>query len=138
MISYIRYPDFDFTCFVSKGETTIENWLKTVHRYARDGMTTRELYDLRQQTNIFTNDEIGMILHQTVKDQALRPPNGKTAIAVDAAIKYGLSRMYALYAEVEDVSSTTEVFYRLDDALDWLGDDVADRMPELRLGLTKK
>jgi hypothetical protein len=62
----------------------------------------------------------------------------KWTLTVDAAIKYGLSRMYALYAEVEDISSTTEVFYRLDDALDWLGDDVADRMPELRLGLTKK
>jgi hypothetical protein len=137
MLSYTRYPDLDFTYFVSEGETTIENWFKTVLRYARDGMTTRELYDLRQQTNIFTNDEVGMILHQTLKDQALRPPNGKTAVIVDKAIKYGLSRMYALYAEVEDVSSTTEVFYKLDDAFDWLGDDVADRMPELRLGLAK-
>jgi hypothetical protein len=126
MLTYTRYPDLDFTYFVSEGETNIEEWLETVLRYGRDGMTTREIYDLRQQTNVYTNDEVGLILHQTKKDQALRPPNGKTAVVVDKAIKYGLSRMYALHAEVEDVPSTTEVFYQLDEAVDWLGGDVAD------------
>ena len=126
MLSYTRYPDLDFTYFVSEGETTIENWLETVHRYGRDGMTSREIYDLRQQTNIYTNDEVGMILQQTMRDQALRPPNGNTAVIVDKAIKFGLSRMYEMQAEISDVSSNTQVFYKLDDATEWLGDDVAD------------
>jgi len=125
MLSYKRYPDFNFTHFVSEGETTIENWLETVRRYGRDGMTTRELYDLRQQTNIFTNDEIGLILKKTMRDQALRPPTGRTAVIVDKAIKYGLSRMYGIQAEISGVSSKTEVFYQLDEAIEWLGEDIA-------------
>jgi hypothetical protein len=124
MLSYTRYPDLDFTYFVSEGETTIEEWLETVRRYGRDGMTTRELYDLRPQTNIFTNDEVGMILQKTMRDQALRLPTGRTAVIVDKAIKFGLSRMYGIQAEISGVSSNTEVFYKLEDATEWLGDDV--------------
>lgn len=134
MLSYTRHPDLDFTYFISIGKTTIENWLETVGKYGQDGMTTLELYDLRSQTNIFTNDEVGMILQQTMKDQALRPPKGKTAVVVDKAVKYGLTRMYEMQAEIENASSTTEVFYKLDDALDWLGGDVAGCIPELRCG----
>ncbi len=138
MLSYTRHPDLDFTCFVSEGQTTIEEWLDVVRKYGQDGMTTREVYDLRQQTNIFTNDEIGMILQQTMKDQALRPPNGRTAVIVDKAIKFGLSRMYEILAEISDVSSNTQVFYKLDDATAWLGDDVADCTPETRLGTSQE
>ena len=125
MLTYTRHPDLDFTRFFSEGETTIENWLETVQRYGKEGMTTRALYDLRQQTNLFTNEEVGSILHQTVKDQGLRPPNGKTAVLVDEAAKFGISRMYELQAELEGVSSNTQVFYSLDEALEWLGQDVA-------------
>lgn len=124
MLSYWRYPDLDFSLFVSKGETSIEAWLQTIRQYGTEGMTTRELYDLRPQTNLYSNEEISAILHQTMKDQALRPPDGKTAILVDEAVKFGLARMYEMQAEVEGISSATQVFFNLDDALNWLGADV--------------
>ena len=124
MLSYTRHPDLDFTYVVSEGGTTIESWLETVRKYGADGMTIRELYDLRQQTNLFTNDEVGMILQQTMRDQALRPPNGKTAAVADEAVKFGLSRMYEILADVSGVPSNTQAFYKLDEAIEWLGDDV--------------
>lgn len=39
MLEYTRYPDDDFTWLVSKGDTTIDEWLKTVQQYGREGMT---------------------------------------------------------------------------------------------------
>jgi len=135
MLSFTRYPEIDFTWFVSKGETSIENWLQTVGYYGKEGMTTRELYDLRQQTNLFSVEDIGMILKQTIEDQALRPPNGKTAVVVDEVVKYGLSRMYEMQAEAKGVSSNTQVFYQMVTATNWLGDDVAQCVSELHGGL---
>jgi hypothetical protein len=138
MLSYTRHPNLDFTCFISEGETTIENWLQTIRNYGEEGMTTRELYDLRQQTNIFANDEVGRILQQTMRDQGLRPPNGKTAVVVDKAVKYGLTRMYETQAEISGVSSNTQVYYKLDDATEWLGEDVDDCVSDLCAGPTQE
>lgn len=138
MLSYTRFPTLDFTCFVSKDETTIENWLETVHNYGQDGMTTRELYDLRRQTNLFSNDEIGEILEVALKNRAIHTNNRKTAVLVYNISQFGLSRMYELTSEVKGVLTKTQVFYQLDDATEWLGDNVADCIPELRLGFTQK
>ena len=125
MLSYTRYPDLDFTWFVSEGETTIENWIDTVHTYGKEGMTLLELYDLTRQTNLFAVEEIGKILELTLETQSLRPLNGKTAVLVDEVVKFGLSRMYEMQADAEGVSSNTQVFYHLEAAASWLGDDVA-------------
>ena len=132
MLYYTKHPDLDFTCFVSQGETTIENWLQTVSDYGAEGMTTRELYDLRGQTNLFSNDEIGEILGVALKNLGKHKNNRKTAIVVDSVAQFGLSRMYELKSEVEGVPTKTRVFYQLDEAIEWLGDDVAGCIFERR------
>ena len=124
MLSYTRYPELDFTWFVSQGETTITNWLATVRDYGAEGMTTRELYVLTQQTNLFSVEDIGQILTQTMEDQDLRLSDGKTAIVVDEVVKFGLARMYEMRAEAEGASANTQVFHHLEAAVSWLGDDV--------------
>jgi hypothetical protein len=125
MLTYSRHSELDFTRFVSVGGTTIDNWLETVMAYGEEGMTSRELYDLRQHTNLFTNEEIGEILNLALKNKPLHKPNRKTALLVDNPSQFGLSRMYELKSEVEGVLTRTRVFYKLDDAIDWLGKDVA-------------
>ena len=125
MLSYTRYPDIDFTYFVSEGETTIENWLQTVRDYGTEGMTTRAIYDLRGQANLFSNDEIGEILEMALKNRAMHTNKRKTAIVVGNLPQFGLSRMYELTSEVKGVLTKTQVFYQLDDAIEWLGGDVA-------------
>lgn len=132
MLSYTRHPNLDFTCFVSDGETTIENWLKTIREYGAERMTTRELYDLRSQSNLFSNDEVGQILEVALKNRAIHEGNRKTAVVVDTISQFGLSRMYELKSEVEGVLTKTQVFYQLDDAIEWLGDDVAGCISNLR------
>jgi hypothetical protein len=129
---YTKHPLIDFTYFVSRGETTIENWLQTVINYAAEGTTTRELYDLRGQTNLFSNDEIGEILGVALKNRDIHKNNRKTALVVDNGPQYGLSRMYQLQSEVEGVLTETQVFYQLDEAIEWLGDDVAGAISEHR------
>lgn len=132
MLCYTKYPDLDFTRFVSKGETTIENWLLTVHNYGAEGLTTRELYDLRGQTNLFSNDEIGEILGVAMKNRATHKNKRKTALVVDSVAQFGLSRMYELKSEIEGVPTKIRVFYQLDEAIDWLGDDVSGCISVLR------
>jgi hypothetical protein len=75
MLSFTRYPKLDFTWFISEGETTTENWFQTVSSYRKEGVTTFELYDLRQQTNLFSVEEIEMILHYTHNSESSRPSN---------------------------------------------------------------
>ena len=95
-------------------------------------MTSRELYDLRRQNNLFTNDVIEKILAITVKNQAIHTNNRKTALVVEDRTQFGLSRMYELKSEVEGVPTKTQVFYRPDKAGGWLGDDVAGFLSDLR------
>ena len=125
MLSYTRYPDLDFTHFVSEGKTTIENWLETVIGYGSDGLSVRELYDLRSQTNLFTTEETGMIVNRSVMVEHLHPPNGKTAVLVDSVEKYGLAEIYALQAKNHTWLPEVKVFFTLGEAIKWLGKDIA-------------
>jgi hypothetical protein len=62
MMTYTRHSEHDFTLIVSKGDTTIDEWLNTLAQYSAEGISRLELYDLREHTNLFSNDEIEMIL----------------------------------------------------------------------------
>ena len=101
MISYTRHAEHDFTLFVSKGDTTIDEWLDAVARYSADGISRLELYDLREHTNLFSNEEIEKILAHAVKNTGIRPEGNKTAILVKGEAQFGLSRMYESIAMVE-------------------------------------
>ena len=125
ILSYTKHPDHDFTHFISEDETSIKNWLETLIEYGTAGMTTREFYDLRHQTNLFSTEEIGMIINRSVMVEDLHPPNGKTVILVDNAEKYVLAELYAIQAENHERLSEVKVFFTLGEAIDWLGKDVA-------------
>ena len=88
-------------------------------------MTRYELYDLRSQAKPFSTDEIEQIVHQSLHDGPLRPPDGKTAIVVDASLKYGLVRMYEALAEREGITTETRPFYDMAEALQWHGKPIA-------------
>ena len=123
MMTYTRYPEQDFTLFVSKGDTTIEEWLDTVGRYSARGISRLELYDLRSHTNLFSNDEIEQFLIHALDNSNIRPKNNKTALLVNHGVLYGLSRMYESLTKIEGIENNdTEVFDTLEDAVEWLGE----------------
>ena len=126
MLAYTRYLEADFTWFVLTGEITIEAWLQTVLRYGSEGMTRYELYDLRYRATPFSTEEIEQIVHQTIQYMPLRPPGAKTAIVVNETLKFGLVRMYETFAELEGVATETRPFYDLAEAVQWLGDSIAN------------
>ena len=74
----------------------------------------------------------GEILGVALKNRDIHKNNRKTALVVDNGPQYGLSRMYQLQSEVEGVLTETQVFYQLDEAIEWLGDDVAGAISEHR------
>jgi len=125
MLSYTRYPDLDFTLLISDGYTAIADWLRTVSEYREEGVTERELYDLRLQSNLFSNEEIKKILDIAAANISKHKGDRKTALVVESRPQFGLSRMYELLSEVEGVLTKTQVFYELDKAIGWLGQDVA-------------
>ena len=136
MLTYTRGPDFEFTHFVSVGDTTIDNWLETVRNYCEEGVAKLELYDYRQQTNLFTNDEIDRIIELVIEVQKLRPPEGKTAILVNKEAMFGLARMYDSKAKIHGVLLETEIFYEQHEAFEWLGQGVAQYVWNLHATIT--
>jgi hypothetical protein len=107
-------------------ETPIEQWLDIVKVYGEAGMTKLELYDLRNQSNTYSNEEIEKILVQTVEDRELRPQGAKTAVVVNTTLKFGLVRMYEQMAMLQEIKSETQVFYDIDKAVEWLGEQVKE------------
>jgi hypothetical protein len=125
VLRYTRYPEFDFTWFVSEGHTPIGDWLETVRRYGMEGMTRFELYDLRGHITVFSPDDIGEILKQTIADIDLRPPGGKTAVVVNDVVQLGLTALYSAYAKSYGITTETNEFSDVRDAAAWLGKDIA-------------
>lgn len=136
MITYTRFPKSDFTLFVSKGDTTIEQWLDMVRLYRSEGLTRLELYDLRLHTNLFSNDEIDQIMSLSLSMDSKHPrPSGvKTAILVKEVVQYGLSRMYEMKANVSGVEPEVQAFYDITEAADWLGEQVKDVLADSTTG----
>jgi hypothetical protein len=131
MMTYTRHAEHDFTLFVSKGDTTIDEWLDTIVQYSLKGISRLELYDLREHTNLFSNDEIEMILAHAVKNTDIRPKGNRTAILVSGEAQYGLSRMYEGIAMVEGLlNNDTMAFYNLAEAVDWLGGTAKDALDD--------
>ena len=129
MMRYTRHSEHDFTLFVSIGDTTIDEWLDTIARYSMEGISRLELYDLREHTNLFSNDEIEMILAHAIKNTNIRPKENKTAIVVSGEAQFGLSRMYAGIAMVEGLENNeTMAFYTMEQAVAWLGGPAKDAM----------
>ena len=122
MMSYTRHSEQDFTLFVSIGATSIDEWLDTIAGYSARRISRLELYDLREHTNLFSNDEIEMILAHAIKNTNIRPKENKTAIVVSGEVQFGLSRMYEGIAKVEGLENNeTMAFYNMDQAVEWLG-----------------
>ena len=136
MITCTRYPKSDFTLFVSKGGTTIEQWLDMVRLYRSEGLTRLELYDLRLHTNLFSNGEIDQILSLSLSMDSKhpRPPGVKTALLVKEVVQYGLSRMYEMKANVSGVEPEVQAFYDITEAADWLGEQVKDVLADSTTG----
>ena len=131
MMTYTRHSEHDFTLFVSKGDTTIDEWLETISRYSSDGISRLEMYDLREHTNLFSNEEIETILAHAVKNTSIRPQSNKTAILVSGEAQYGLSRMYEGIAMVEGLQKNeTMAFYKIEEAVEWLGEPAKDALKD--------
>jgi hypothetical protein len=129
MMTYTRHSGHDFTLFVSIGDTSIDEWLDTIARYSAGGISRLELYDLREHTNLFSNDEIEMILAHAIKNTDIRPKENKTAIVVSGEAQFGLSRMYEGIATVEGLENNeTMAFYNVEEAVAWLGDPAKDAL----------
>lgn len=131
MITYTRHPEHDFTLFVSKGKTTIEEWVDTVGRYSTGGISRLELYDLRTHTNFFSKDEIERLIHHAINNVNIRPEENRTAILVSEAALYGVSRMYEGLAQVSGLEDNeTKAFYNLKDAVEWLGEQAKEGLKD--------
>ena len=129
MMTYTRYAEHDFTLFVSTNGTTIDEWLDTIARYSTEGISKLELYDLREQANLFSNDEIERILAHAVNNTNIRPEGNKTAILVSGKAQFGLSRMYEGIAIVEGLQNNeTMAFYNIEEAVEWLGEPAKDAL----------
>ena len=125
MLTFTRFPNDDFTVFISRGNTRVDEWLDTLMQYGAKGITKYELFDLRHHTYLFSSEEIERILNLTISNLSHRPPETKTALLVDKQAMYGISRVYDILMEIQGIEGlSTEVFNDIDSALEWLGRDL--------------
>ena len=100
------------------GKPSIEEMMDVLQRLTAQGafVTSKRLWDVRQATGVLTSDE----MEQLARAALARDTGGAAKVAIVAAVDvvYGLSRVFEVYRESQDVE--VRVFRDLDDAQRWL------------------
>ena len=125
MLSYKKYQEPDFTLFRGSGEVPLVEWKETLAKYASDGPTKYELYDLRDMINTLENHEVRFIAAMSDFQKDTRAKGSKTAIVVDHSLKEWAVRFYGILSEVAHVNWLTKPFLNMHEAIAWLGIDVS-------------
>jgi len=76
----------------------------------------RTIVDLRRATIHFTGSQLGMLVHEIVLPR-LKGKDWKTAIVIEKAVQFGVSRQYQVFAESY---SKDAIFISVEDARKWL------------------
>ena len=104
------------------GKPTIEEMMDVLRRLTAKGafVTSKRLWDVRGATGVLTSDEMEQLAHAALD----RDSSGTARVAIVAAVDvvYGLSRVFEVYRESEDV--TVQVFRDLDEAQLWLEEEL--------------
>jgi hypothetical protein len=111
----------DLTTFQATGVLTLEEQLAALRPFYEGNPTKNVLFDLRAITgNRVSSSELEQIADLMARYKDKRP-QGKTALLVSGKADYGLGRMVSIMAETKEVPVQVQVFYSIDEAMEWLG-----------------
>ena len=114
----------DLTIVDVIGDVSLDEIFDTIRQYIKSGISKYELYDFQKYTGPhFGFEEIRSISDTIPKMVTKRPEGSKTALVWSESdlVGFGISRQVIALLEVKNVNFEMNVFYSLDDALEWLG-----------------
>jgi len=110
----------DLTSFTVIGEVGVEEVRNMIQNFYDGTITKNVIWDL-SESNLanLTSSEIYSIAH-TPRKYAHKRAGGKTAIVAPSDITFGLTRMYELMTELQNLPFKTQPFKKLEEAHKWL------------------
>ena len=116
--SYDKF--LDLTMFIVEGTLTFEMQIKALQKFYTDKPSANMLWDFRKITGTRISSEEVQKLIAFMKGYKDKRPHGKTALVSTKDLDFGLSRMSATYAKIENIPWEIQAFHSLEEALDWL------------------
>lgn len=111
---------YDLTTFTVVGKVAAEVVRNAIQKFYEGNVTMNVLWDLSgSDLSSITSSEINGIAKTPRKYASMRT-GGKTAIAAPTDLTFGLTRMYGIMTEVQDLPFETQVFRTTEEAHQWL------------------
>ena len=111
---------YDLTTFTVVGKVAAEVVRNAIQKLYEGNVTMNVLWDLSgSDLSSITSSEINGIAKTPRKYASMRT-GGKTAIVAPTDLTFGLTRMYGIMTEVQDLPFETQVFRTTEEAHQWL------------------
>lgn len=110
----------DLTVFTVSGEMTYKEQAAALKDFYDAKPTANVLWDLRKQEgHRLTHEELQDIIVYVKSRETVRR-TGKTAMVSNSDLDFGLARMIATFAEMENLPWEIQAFRTMDQALKWI------------------
>ena len=112
----------ELTVFTVEGVVRADDVATAVETFYRNSVTLNVLWDLSgADVSRIEGSDIEKIVHMSVPHGETRV-GGKTAVVATEDLTFGLSRVYEMLKEIEQLPFQTSVFRSLDEANAWLSE----------------
>ena len=121
-VSIEKNSKIDLTIFKASGEMPFSEQMNVLKRFYEGSPTRNVIWDFLDVDNVnMSNSELQAIVKYS-KAHSDKRMGGRTALVVNTAFKYGLSRMASIFAEIESTPWDMEVFGNMDEAIAWVSE----------------
>jgi hypothetical protein len=118
-------PSKQLSTVLATGKISSNEIVETVESFYKKQPSNNVLWDFRYadlKALIFSNELENIATSFTKLDWKLQKV-GKTAIVASTDLWFSLARMYAAFAEINNLSHIIQVFRFMDEAIKWLGSE---------------
>ncbi len=118
-------PSKHLSTFIATGKISSNEIVETVESFYKKQLSSNVLWDLRYADfeALLVSDELANIATSFTKLNLKLQRVGKTAIVAPTDLWFSLARMYAIDAEIKNLSHIIQVFRFMDEAIKWLGSE---------------
>ena len=118
-------PSKQLSTFIATGKISSNEIAETVESFYKKQPIINVLWDLRYADleALLVSDELENIATSFTKLNLKLQRVGKTAIVASTDLWFSLARMYAAFAEINNLSHIIQVFRFMDEAIKWLGSE---------------
>jgi adenosyl cobinamide kinase/adenosyl cobinamide phosphate guanylyltransferase len=118
-------PSRQLSTFIATGRIASNEIVERVESFYKKQPSNNVLWDFRYANleALLVSDELKNIVTSLTKLNLKLQRVGKTAIVASTDLWFSLARMYAIDAEIKNLSHIIQVFRFMDEAIKWLGSE---------------